>query len=114
MSGLASAIDVPVYVISVVPPPRPQSSAVAVAPDDGLSSLASWTGGGVSHATSQEETDSAIESLMAELRQQYFIAIESAVASGWHRLDVRTKRKGLTVRARSGYFATRLRGEPGG
>ena len=66
VSGLASAIDVPVYVISVLPPHGSQSSAVAVSPDDGLSRLASWTGGDVRHATSQEQTDSAIESLMAE------------------------------------------------
>jgi hypothetical protein len=42
---------------------------------------------------------------MIELRQQYFLAIESASVSGWYRLDVKTRRRGLTVRARIGYFA---------
>jgi hypothetical protein len=41
---------------------------------------------------------------MTELRQQYFIAIEAAQASGWHRLDVTTRRKDAKVRARGGYF----------
>ena len=42
---------------------------------------------------------------MAELRQQYFLAIESSATAGWYRLDVSTKRRDLNVRTRSGYFA---------
>ena len=44
--------------------------------------------------------------LMAELRHQYFFAIESAALSGHYSIDVRTRRRGLSVRARSGYVAT--------
>jgi hypothetical protein len=44
--------------------------------------------------------------MLAELRQLYFLAIDSATTAGSYRLEVRTKRKGLKVRARSGYVAT--------
>jgi len=43
---------------------------------------------------------------VTELRQQYFLAIQSdSTTSGWHRIDVKTRRRDLTVRARMGYFA---------
>jgi Ca-activated chloride channel family protein len=104
VSGIASAIDVPVYVMAVVPP---RADDIEAGGGD-LSNLAYWTGGALSHVTASKSAESTTGALMAELRQQYFLAIESATASGWHRLDVRTKRRGLTVRARSGYFATNL------
>ena len=103
VSGLASAIDVPVYVIAVVPRDRPLGNP---APDgDSLSNLASWTGGDLRHVPSPAQLDETVRALMAELRQQYFIAIESAAGSAWYRLDVKTRHKDLTVRARGGYFA---------
>ena len=79
---------------------------------DGLTDLAYWTGGDVSHVTSSD-APRMIAGLMAELRQQYFLAIEADSASGWHRIDVTTRRRGLTVRARSGYFAAATRAESG-
>jgi len=106
VSGLASAIDVPVYIVAVEPPRRPGMND-----DDGdadLSHLAYWTGGDLGHAATPEDADKAVKALIAELRQQYFLAIESATTSGWYRLDVKTRRRGLTVRARSGYFAPRI------
>ena len=106
VSGLASAIDVPVYVMNVVPPETSQEDLPEDGNDGGLSNLAYWTGGALRHARTSEQAALAVVSLMTELRQQAFLAIESASASGWYRLDVRTKRRGLTVRARSGYFAS--------
>jgi Ca-activated chloride channel family protein len=102
VSGVASAIDVPVYIVSVI---RTRAAATDDDGDGDTASLAYWTGGDVSHATTPEEANRAVGALMAELRQQYFLAIESASGSAWYRLDVKTKRRGLTVRARSGYFA---------
>lgn len=104
VSGLAGAIDVPVYIVAVVPMSRRESEAGAA--DGGLAYLAYWTGGDVKHVGAAEHVDQAIERLLAELRQQYFLAIESAKAAGWHRLEVRTKDRKLTARARTGYFAT--------
>jgi VWFA-related protein len=106
VSGLASSIDVPVYVLSVVGPDVLPSGALTER-EAGLTELASWTGGAVAHVTSRDQTV-ALRGLMAELRQQYFLVIESAAVDGWHRLDVRTRRKNLTVRARSGYFANTI------
>ncbi len=106
VSGLASAIDVPVYVLCVEPGPRVMDNSAAR--EDSLANLAWWRGGDLRHVASAQDASAAVADVMAELRQQYFLAIESAPTSGWYRLDVRTRRKGLTVRARSGYFATSM------
>jgi VWFA-related protein len=103
VSGLASSIDVPVYAIAVVPAREPAAKDGAEG-EGALADLAYWTGGDVNHIAAPQAANIAIAGLMAELRQQYFLAIESDSASGWHRIDVKTRRRGLTVRARSGYF----------
>jgi hypothetical protein len=103
VSGIASSIDVPVYIVAVVPRAL---SATGEENEGELSYLAYWTGGDVSRVTTAQDTGGAVAALLAELRQQYFLAIESATTSGWYRLDVKTRRRGLTVRARTGYFAT--------
>jgi VWFA-related protein len=105
VSGIASAIDVPVYIFTVDPMPVAKEAPIP-AGDNTLTNLARWTGGDQQQVSTMESAAPAIAALMTELRQQYFLAIESASASGWYRLDVRTKRKGLVVRARSGYFAS--------
>ena len=105
VSAIASGIDVPIYVVAVTPPQRAPDGAPA-SNDADLSDLASWTGGDLRHAATPGQADTAVAALMAELRQQYFLAIESSPSSGWYRLDVTTTRRNLTVRTRSGYFAT--------
>jgi Ca-activated chloride channel homolog len=106
VSARASAIDVPVYVIAVVPPGYAPDGTLA-AMDEELWNLAFWTGGDMRYAGAPAQTAIAMAYVMSELRQQYFLAIESATSSGWRRLDVTTRRNNLTVRARSGYFAAR-------
>jgi VWFA-related protein len=104
VSGLAGAIDVPVYAVSVTPLSTP--AAAANDSEAGLAQLAYWTGGDVSHLAEAPGLDRAINALVTELRQQYFLAIQSdSTTSGWHRIDVKTRRRDLTVRARMGYFA---------
>jgi Ca-activated chloride channel family protein len=105
VSGLASAIDVPVYIFTVDAVPSAGADKSIAPREDTLLNLARWTGGDQREVSSLHDAAPAVAALMTELRQQYFLAIESASASGWYRLDVRTRRKGLTVRARSGYFA---------
>jgi Ca-activated chloride channel family protein len=104
VSSVASGIDVPIYVLAVQPARHEDVRADPNATD--LSDLAHWTGGELRHADSVEQSERAIAALVAELRQQYFLAIEASAASGWNRIDVVTKRRDLTVRSRSGYFAT--------
>jgi VWFA-related protein len=106
VSGRASAIDVPVYVIAVVPPKHPDVLAADQDDDATLEDLAYWTGGELRYGTSADEAGRAIDAVLGELRQQYLLAIESSAVSGWHRLAVTTKRRNLKVRTREGYFGS--------
>jgi Ca-activated chloride channel family protein len=111
VSGLASAIDVPVYVIAVVSPldhpggdmavPGANTSPVSTS----LGNLASWTGGELIVVSAPADASLAARELITELRHQYLIAFESSKDPGWYALDVKTRHRDFTVRARSGYFA---------
>jgi VWFA-related protein len=110
VSGLASSIDVPVFVVATVPSLDQRLILEAVdrsAPSDvaDLRDLAEWTGGQFVFASTFVETVVAASSLIAELRQQYVLAIEAAASREWRRLDVRVRRPSTVVKARSGYFA---------
>ena len=110
VSGLASSIDVPVFVVATVPSLDQRlmlEASERQAPSAGadLRDLAEWTGGRLVFASTLVETVVAPSSLIDELRQQYVLAIEAASAREWRRLDVRVRRPSTTVKARSGYFA---------
>jgi VWFA-related protein len=109
VSGLASSIDVPVYVVATVP--NVDQRSMLEATEHGTQSdaadlrdLAEWTGGQLVFASSFTETVVVASSLVNELRQQYVLAIEAAGAREWRRLDVRVKRPSAVVKARSGYY----------
>jgi VWFA-related protein len=110
VSGLASSIDVPVYVVATVPAldHRQMVEAAERTPlaSDGadLRDLATWTGGQLVFATTLIESAFAASSILDELRQQYVLAIEAANVREWRRLDVRVKNSSAKVKARSGYF----------
>ena len=74
-------------------------------PGGSLSDLAYWTGGDLLYVTVPEHAGPVTKELIATMRQQYSLAIESARAPGWYPLEVKMKRRGLTVRARRGYYA---------
>ena len=107
VSGLASSIAVPVYVVATVPSIDQrvmQESAERAAESEAadLRDLAEWTGGQLVFASSFTETIVAASSLVNQLRQQYVLAIEAAAAGReWRRLDVRVKRSSATVKARN-------------
>jgi len=112
VSGIASAIDVPVYVLTVVTPldhqgGEPSAPTVGgVRANSGtLADLSRWTGGNMKVASVPERAGEAIRALLAELRYQYLITFESGAAPGWHPLEVRTPNNILTVHARSGYIS---------
>lgn len=111
VSGIASAIDVPVYVVGIVPAidnPSADISATTYersALTGSLSDLAMWTGGRAFVASTIAERSQTARQIVDELRHQYLIAFESSGNPGWHPLVVRARDKDLTVRARSGYFA---------
>jgi VWFA-related protein len=108
VSGLASSIDVPVFIVATVPSvdqrfmmetsDRPRAEAAD------LRDLSEWTGGAFIFASTLVETVLTASRLVDELRQQYVLAIEAASANEWRRLDVRVKRPSARVKARSGYF----------
>lgn len=107
VSRIASAIDVPVYVMTIVSPvdayPRREQ---AEPPEGSLSDLARWTGGQLYVTTSPAESSLAARLILSELRHQYLLAFEPGHQPGWHPIEVRVKRKkDYIVRARSGYVA---------
>lgn len=109
VSGLASSIDVPVYIVATVASPDRLTlleGAERSGPSDGadLRDLAEWTGGHLVFAGGPAETVMAAFSLLDELRQQYVLAIEAASTPEWRRIEVRVRRGSASVKARSGYF----------
>jgi Ca-activated chloride channel family protein len=109
VSAIASGIDVPVYLLTVVSPLDHPGGEFAVT--DGaattqtatLADLARWTGGDMRIASVPAHTVDAIRDLFTELRQQYLITFEPGSRPGWHPLEIRTRQKNLIVHARSGY-----------
>jgi Ca-activated chloride channel homolog len=116
VSGMASAIDVPVYVIAVLSPlDHPGQDTAVVGAESSpvathLSNLSYWTGGTLFMVSAPAHASQAARDLITQLRHQYLIAFEAAREPGWYELDVRTRRRELTVRARSGYFSQSRQG----
>jgi VWFA-related protein len=100
VSSIASAIDVPVFVVAAVSPLDHQQME---AEGDGLDSLARWTGGALFVTSTAAHASVAARAILADLRHQYLIAFESSGQPGWHSLEVRTRDPNLRVRARGGY-----------
>jgi Ca-activated chloride channel homolog len=116
VSAIASAIDVPVYIMAVVSPLDHAGTATAVnserpVPVGDLADLARWTGGECFVASVPEQTSEAARRIVDELRHQYLLVFEPASRPGWHPLEVRTRGRQLLVRARSGYMAGQARTE---
>jgi Ca-activated chloride channel homolog len=110
VSAAASAIDVPVYVLATVAQVDHLGGdfavdGVAQAISGDLSDMARWTGGAFFMVSLPSHVSLAVRQIVEELRQQYLIAVEPDKRPGWHPLEVRTRDKRLSVRARSGYFA---------
>ena len=104
VSGIASTIDVPVYVVLVDRAPGGGPAARA-----SLADLARWTGGEAFGVTSAGAARAAASRIVSDVRHQYLIAFESAPEPGWRLLEIHTTQPGLTVRARSAYIAGRDR-----
>lgn len=112
VSGIASSIDVPVYLLTVVNPldhPGGELSVIKAAGEANnvgtLADLARWTGGDMRVCSMPEHTEAAVSDLFMELRYQYLITFEPGQRPGWHPLEIRTQRRNLVVHARGGYMA---------
>lgn len=98
-----AAIDVPVYIIAIVPPRESQKGdEPRVPPGHPLDGLARGTGGQLFTVSPGAPMDRARASILSSLRQHYLMAIEADTRPGWHSLSVRTRQK-HTVRVRAGY-----------
>ena len=105
VSAVASAIDVPVYVVTVVSEvdrDRERDQPSVEAP---LQSLTRWTGGDLFVTSAPAHESVAARQIVDELRHQYVLAFGASPGAGWRALNVKAKDRDLTVRARSGYTA---------
>ncbi len=110
VSGIASSIDVPVYIVVVVSPydrdgkkPHPSLNVDELV-NGHLGNLARWTGGDIYVSLGPEQAARTAREIVTELRQQYLIAFEPDTRPGWHPIELRTRRDNLVVRTRSGYY----------
>ena len=114
-SGIASQMDVPVYIVGMVrsidnpSEPIATKSAERTALGGPIANLARWTGGHVFLASTAGQRSLVARQIIDELRHQYVIGIEASGGPGWHPLEVRVRQKDLIVRARSGYDAGQSR-----
>ena len=111
VSGIASAIDVPVYLLTVVNPadhPGGELEVIETAASSEfgtLADLARWTGGDLRVSSVPAHSAEGLRDLFTELRHQYVITFEPGARPGWHPLEIRTRKKSHVVRARSGYMS---------
>ena len=110
VAQLSSEIDVPVYVVAVISPlehperptvGRPRQPAM-------LPQLAELTGGDAYYVSGFDVSATA-DALLNAVRHQYVLAIEASHRHGRYELEVKTKRRGLSVRARRAYFSDSAR-----
>jgi VWFA-related protein len=69
--------------------------------------LSEATGGRLITIESTKDLSSTFAAILEEFRMRYLISYspDGVKAPGWHRLEVRVRGRGYTVRARPGYFA---------
>jgi VWFA-related protein len=93
----AKRADVVVYAVATG---RPQAF---------LRDLTRFTGGSLVDVESTRNIDATFTRILDEFRRRYLISYspEGVTNDGWHRLDVRVKRRGATVRSRPGYLRDR-------
>jgi VWFA-related protein len=104
VSGIASGIDVPVYIVTVMSPiddVRPDGRHGESAGP--LADLARWTGGELFPVSAPAHASLAARQIVDELRHQYVLAFEASTTPGWRPLEVRARDRDLVVRARAGY-----------
>lgn len=108
VSGIASEIDVPVYVLAVmsaIDDPRESTAPRSAELNSALGNLSRWTGGELFIASAPAHASIAARRIVDELRHQYVLAFEASTRPGWRPLEVRARDREHVVRSRSGYTA---------
>jgi Ca-activated chloride channel homolog len=84
----------------------PRRQTIVQKPDEGLPEIARETGGGYFELARTADLGATFARVADELHRQYALGFEPAALDGkTHRLEVRAKRPGVTVRARRSYLA---------
>ncbi|MYN64681.1 MAG: VWA domain-containing protein [Acidobacteria bacterium] len=115
VSSVASAIAVPVHVMTVGGPLDRRDGIGGAAGADGeivaasLADLARWTGGSVRATGTRDDLLAALAELLTGLRYQYVLTFQPGFRRGWHPIEIRTADDNLVVHARGGYVAGRAR-----
>ena len=94
----ARQFDTVLYAVAVTSPGRsPQF----------LRDVADATGGKVFEVQSNDRLEATFVQILEEFRQRYLLSYTPTGVSkpGWHKIEVRVKRRGVSTRARAGYFA---------
>lgn len=93
----ATRLDVVLFGISTGAPKR-----------NVLDELADASGGDLIRIESTRELTATLQKLMQDFRQRYLLSFtpQGVQPGGWHKLEVRAKRRGLAVKARTGYFSS--------
>jgi Ca-activated chloride channel family protein len=116
VSGIASSIDVPIYVVAVMSaiddPARQDDDSPASMISGALRELSQWTGGDLFIASAPAHASLAARQIVGELRNQYLLAFEASSKPGWKSLEIKARQRNLVVRARSGYIAGGNRSQP--
>lgn len=83
-------------------------SAGQVRGANALEDLADASGGDLIRIESTKQMSAALGSLLEAFRQRYLLSFvpTGVTRGGWHTLEVRAKRRGMSVKARSGYFGS--------
>jgi len=70
-----------------------------------LRDLSQYTGGTLVEAASTKNLDAIFLSVLDEFRQRYLLSYSprGVAAAGWHQLEVRVRRRNVTIKARPGY-----------
>lgn len=95
VSAAAQRSETVIYGVSTAGPDRTAAM---------LRDVATASGGQVFEVDSRR-LGSAFVTILNEFRQRYLLSytLAKAPSPGWHRIDVRVKKRGATVKARSGY-----------
>lgn len=109
----SKALDVPIYAMSIVSPlddPRSEAflgreqQAAALIGADVLARYADFSGGRAFTVSTEERLQKVVAQVVGELKHQYRLGYDPPEGPpGFRPIKVRTKRKGVTVRSRSGY-----------
>ena len=110
----SKALDVPIYAMSIVSPlddPRSEAflgrerEAAAVIGANVLARYAEFSGGRAFIVSNAIRLKEAVDQIVGELKHQYRLGYDPPEGPpGFRPIEVRTKRKGVRVRARSGYL----------